>query len=281
MNMNTVHSLEQMPQEGLISQIAWHRAVQNYISGAKCDSSKSCKEEDASGKENNEIITERVRVPSYKHVANIVRLQSRVITSLITETSTFLKTPTCGEEPTFLIKGTRENVNKARLIIQSASGFYSDLFALQSKMESEGRAGFLGGCTEGISLHSNSSPQDLHHPLKANKSLPLHNAGGPAQTVELDYEDSQGKIFESDNAFRLSSATGNRSGYLSNKIHSSQCSDSLSPVCIVCEENYVEAALVPCGHYRFCYGCASSAASDFEVCPHCGEQALLAIVLKY
>ncbi|CAK8676975.1 RNA-binding protein MEX3B-like [Clavelina lepadiformis] len=46
--------------------------------------------------------------------------------------------------------------------------------------------------------------------------------------------------------------------------------------CIICNEGSVVAALVPCGHNLFCYGCAQGT----SVCPCCHQPASMALLIK-
>ena len=62
-------------------------------------------------------------------------------------------------------------------------------------------------------------------------------------------------------------------------IHSAS-SSSPSPVCLMCKKKPIEAALVPCGDYRFCNGCANTAAVKYEQCPYCKENAFMAVTIK-
>ena len=48
----------------------------------------------------------------------------------------------------------------------------------------------------------------------------------------------------------------------------------------MCKENDVDAFLVPCGHYLFCYECANMAAMRYVVCPYCLDVALMAVRIK-
>ena len=58
-------------------------------------------------------------------------------------------------------------------------------------------------------------------------------------------------------------------------------SASASRVCLMCEKKRINAAIVPCGHYRFCYECAKTAALSYQECPFCKERALMAVMVKF
>ncbi|XP_052899875.1 lateral signaling target protein 2 homolog [Anopheles moucheti] len=71
--------------------------------------------------------TECVPVPSSEHVAEIVGRQGCKIKALRAKTNTFIKTPIRGEEPIFVITGTKEDVTRAKQEILSAADHFSTL----------------------------------------------------------------------------------------------------------------------------------------------------------
>ena len=51
--------------------------------------------------------------------------------------------------------------------------------------------------------------------------------------------------------------------------------------CIVCNENSVSTALIPCGHLMFCSTCASDVVSQSAAhCPWCDDTATKALLIK-
>ena len=56
-------------------------------------------------KSRKKLFTDYVPVPSYEHVAEIIGRHGCKIKDLCAETGTYIKTPTPGEEPVFIISG--------------------------------------------------------------------------------------------------------------------------------------------------------------------------------
>lgn len=76
---------------------------------------------------NANMITECVSVPSSKHVAQILGKKGSKIRALRETTKTYIRSPLPKEEPVFVVKGRREDVNEAVKAIKSASDFFTSL----------------------------------------------------------------------------------------------------------------------------------------------------------
>lgn len=73
------------------------------------------------------MVTECVRVPSSKHVAQILGKKGCKIRALRETTNTYIRSPLPKEEPVFTVKGEKENVSEAVNSIKSASDFFTSL----------------------------------------------------------------------------------------------------------------------------------------------------------
>lgn len=76
-------------------------------------------------KTNGYNIIREVRLPSEKHVAQVVGKEGKKIKKIIRDTNTYIKSPKIGEEPIFKIHGFWKKVNEAELKILLISKNYS------------------------------------------------------------------------------------------------------------------------------------------------------------
>jgi hypothetical protein len=84
-------------------------------------------------------VTELVEVPSSEHVAEIIGRDGHKIKELREKTKTFIRTPTRGQEPVFLICGAPEDVLLAKTEIAASAEYFTMLRSMR------GRCGpFLG-----------------------------------------------------------------------------------------------------------------------------------------
>ncbi|KAK1806311.1 hypothetical protein P4O66_000185 [Electrophorus voltai] len=77
--------------------------------------------------------TECVEVPTSEHVAEIVGRQGCKIKALRAKTNTYIKTPSRGEAPVFVVTGRKEDVAMAKREILSAAEHFSLIRASRSK----------------------------------------------------------------------------------------------------------------------------------------------------
>lgn len=76
---------------------------------------------------NTDIITECIKVPTSKHVAQILGKKGCKIRALRESTKTYIRSPLPKEEPVFVVKGKKEGVLAAVKAIKSASEFFTSL----------------------------------------------------------------------------------------------------------------------------------------------------------
>ncbi|ESO88199.1 hypothetical protein LOTGIDRAFT_193800, partial [Lottia gigantea] len=217
-------------------------------------------------------ITIQVRVP-YRVVGLVVGPKGATIKRIQQQTHTYIVTPSRDKEPVFEVTGLPENVEKARHEIESHIAL---------------RTGDLVNGINGFSSYDNdegiSSPSyDPFVPPTTSPSLPesgtqSQGSGSPSNISPVPGDHPTVRRIRSDPLSNgLTNGTCITNGSCMNGLPTTFGStsnldrpSSTSPIldangvvrprrhCLICSENEVVAALVPCGHNLFCMDCASS-----------------------
>ena len=255
-------------------------------------------------------ITVMVRVP-YRVVGLVVGPKGATIKRIQQMTSTYIVTPSREKEPCFEVKGTPENVERAKKEIESyitlrTGGSFDNLDSPLpdldlARLPSSSADPFFTNYMQHSSRHFSESQQYISN-QNTPSSFSFGNGGGGGGGV-MDAKDNIGwydslytsppmsaPVYSSDSrVFDFNSAMTNikpqpPSPTGSCASNSSDGTAVTSPkqsprlfqrsmsLCHVCQERDVVAALVPCGHNLFCMPCAHQIALTRGSCPVCNTQ---------
>lgn len=243
-----------------------------------------------------------VRVP-YRVVGLVVGQKGATVKRIQQVTKTFIVTPSRDKEPYFEVRGTPENVERARKEIESyivlrtgnckddEMDNLTDLLAQQMQ-----QCQLMDPQYPDASLFSpNGNPSPLGEGLEFPAAKGNMNFDGNCGQVkwknsvftgmqftppDISYQPMSAPLFTPER----SSSLGNRTQPLSpTGSYESNCSDGLgttspkqSPLvhrsCCMCKSVVGMATLVPCGHNMFCQTCAHYISCSSGSCPLCSAK---------
>lgn len=197
-------------------------------------------------------------------------------------THTYIVTPSRDKEPCFEVRGSPENVERAKKEIESYIAMRTgDVAAqqLQRLQLSDSATSFqFPSCFSGNSSSSifrDSNGEEIQPspsiPLIPSKFFPPDNSYQPVP-ANLHASDSVDKPLSPTGSYESNSSDG---GLIvaSPKQSPRMLKRPVLKICWKCKMQAAKtAALVPCGHNFFCQTCAHEVACSSGVCPICAAQ---------
>lgn len=238
-------------------------------------------------------VTIYVRVP-YRVVGLVVGPRGATVKRIQQVTRTFIVTPSRDKEPCFEVRGTPENVERAKkeiesyIVLRTGNKCASDLGGgvYSSNQSTDLLAQQMQQCHL-VESQYESDMSSGQAAIQWSQPVPTVFSGMGFIPPDVSYQPMSAPLLAAEKVFDFSTVGGKPQPLSPTGSYESNSSDGFSTVspkqsphvnqravrvCCMCKSDEEMAALFPCGHSVFCQTCAHYISCSTGCCPLCNAQ---------